>query len=177
MSLDWSMMTREMLKTLSILRVFLFSYAVLAHFWHHHIHQNRHHDQWDAAQKQSRMQRIFSFSRMYLILFPTWLFFWSSIDLRSCFAERTLRSLTQNTSIQLVELFERSWISLTALRSSRLDSSCLAKCLSCARLMSSLSVQSDDTEAVNYTILRSNSWRAQQVSHCRDRLSQNQLDV
>lgn len=59
----------------------------------------------------------------------------------------------------------------------RLDPSCLAKRLSCARSMSFLLVQSSGKGAAGHSVLRSNSRRVWGVSHCRDKLSQNQLGV
>ena len=49
--------------------------------------------------------------------------------------------------------------------------------LSAARSMSSLPVRSGGKGAAGHSVLRSNSRRVRGVSHCRDKLSQNQLGV
>ena len=73
--------------------------------------------------------------------------------------------------------FQKGWMELTALRCPRLGPPCLAKRLSCARSMSSLPVRSGGKGVAGHSALRSNSRRVRGVSHCRDKLSQNQLGV
>ena len=64
---------------------------------------------------------------------------------------------------------------LTSRRSLRLGPPCLAKRLSFARLIFSLPALEGGNGVPGQTVLRSNSRRARRVSHCRDRLSQNEL--
>ena len=152
---------------------------IWSHRHHHHgrTHEDRCHDRWDAARSRHSRQRISLSSRKYPIFFQTWLVSWSPIDLRPSFDSNDLRFRDPDTSMQSESFLEKSWIWLTAPRSSRLGPPCLAKCLSCVGSMSFLPVRSDDTGAAGHTILRSNSRSARGVSHCRDRLSQKELGV
>ena len=126
------------------------------------------------------MQRFSSSSGKYPILFQSWLVSGSPIDLTTSFdwKERRFRILL-DTDIQSEDSFKRiGWIELTALRCSRLGPPCLAKRLSYARSMSSLSVRSGSKGVVaGHSVLRSNSRRVRGVSDCHDKLSQNQLGV
>ena len=65
----------------------------------------------------------------------------------------------------------------TTFKCLRFGPPCLAKRLSCAKSMSSLSIRSDDKKITNHFVLRSNSRRVRKINHCRDKLFQNQLNV
>ena len=123
------------------------------------------------------MQRISSSSRKYPILFQSWLVSGSPIDLTTSFDWKERRFRVLDTGIQVRRQFQNGWMELTALRCPRLGPPCLAKRLSCARSMSSLPVRSGGKGVAGHSALRSNSRRVRGVSHCRDKLSQNQLGV